>query len=98
MAINYKFLDALRRGRSEHENHLIDGLVSGTVNRREFMRYGSVLGLSAPFLGSVAAAIGFSAAPRPARAAMAGGTIRVALIVPAAANEPPHIAQGRGLP
>jgi peptide/nickel transport system substrate-binding protein len=97
MAINYKFLDALRRGRTEHENHLFDGLVSGTVNRREFMRYGSVLGLSAPFLGSVAAAIGFSAAPRPARAAMAGGTIRVALIVPAAAIDPVKIADAGGI-
>src|SRR4029079_13599432 len=97
MAINYKFLDALRRGRSEHENHLIDGLVSGTVNRREFMRYGSVLGLSAPFLGSVAAAIGFSAAPRPAHAAMAGGTLRVALIVPAAAIDPVKIADAGGI-
>ena len=29
MAINYRLLDMLRRGRSEHENHLIDGLVRG---------------------------------------------------------------------
>ena len=58
MAINYRLLDMLRRGRGEHENHLIDGLAAGRVNRREFMRYGSVLGLSAPFLGSVAAAVG----------------------------------------
>lgn len=66
MAINYRLLDLPRRGRGEHENHLIDGLVRGTVNRREFMRYGSILGLTAPFLGSVAAAVGYSAAPRPA--------------------------------
>lgn len=42
MAINYKLPDALRRGRSEHENHLIDGLVSGRVSWREFMRHGSI--------------------------------------------------------
>ncbi len=41
--MNYRLLDMLRRGRSGHENHLIDGLVRGTVNRREFLRYGSVL-------------------------------------------------------
>ena len=96
MAINRKDLDALRRGRSEHENHLIDGLVSGRVGRREFLRYGSVLGLSAPFLGAVAATVGFSVAPRPARAA-AGGTIRVAQVVPAAAIDPVKIADGGGI-
>jgi len=97
MAINYRLLDLLRRGRSEHENHLIDGLVRGTVNRREFMRYGSVLGLTAPFLGSVAAAVGYSVAPRQARAAMAGGTIRVGQIVPAASIDPVKIADGGGI-
>ncbi|NJO35821.1 MAG: peptide ABC transporter substrate-binding protein, partial [Rhodospirillales bacterium] len=64
MAINYRILDALRRGRSEHENHLIDGLVAGRVSRREFMRHGSVLGLSLPFLGGIAAAAGYAALPR----------------------------------
>ncbi len=97
MAINYRLLDILRRGRSAHQNHLIDGLVRGTVSRREFMRYGSVLGLSAPFLGGVAGAIGYSVAPRPARAAMAGGTIRVGQIVPAAAIDPVKIADGGGI-
>ncbi len=97
MAINYRLLDMLRRGRSEHENHLIDGLAAGRVNRREFMRYGSVLGLSAPFLGSVAAAVGYAVAPRQARAAMAGGTIRVGQIVPAATIDPVKIADGGGI-
>ena len=97
MAINYRLLDILRRGRSEHQNHLIDGLARGTVSRREFMRYGSVLGLSAPLLGSVAGAIGYSASVQPARAAMAGGTIRVAQTVPAAAIDPVKIADGGGI-
>jgi peptide/nickel transport system substrate-binding protein len=97
MAINYRLLDLLRRGRNEHQNHLIDGLVRGTVSRREFMRYGSVLGLSAPLLGSVAAAVGYSVTARPARAAMAGGTIRVGQIVPAAAIDPVKIADGGGI-
>jgi len=97
MAINYKHLDALRRGCSELENHLIDGLAAGRVSRREFLRHGSVLGLSAAFLGSVTAAVGFSTAPRPARAAAAGGTIRVAQIVPAATIDPVKIADGGGI-
>lgn len=97
MAINYRILDALRRGRSAHENHLIDGLVAGRVSRRDFLRHGSVLGLSLPFLGSVAAAAGFSAVPRLARAATPGGTIRVSQTVPAAAIDPVKIADGGGI-
>lgn len=97
MAINYRILDALRRGRSAHENHLIDGLVASRVSRRDFLRHGSVLGLSLPFLGSVAAAAGFSAVPRLARAATPGGTIRVSQTVPAAAIDPVKIADGGGI-
>jgi peptide/nickel transport system substrate-binding protein len=97
MAINYRILDALRRGRSAHENHLIDGLVAGRVSRRDFLRHGSVLGLSLPFLGSVAAAAGFSAVPRLARATTPGGTIRVSQTVPAAAIDPVKIADGGGI-
>jgi len=97
MAINYRLLDALRRGRSEHENHLIDGMLAGRVNRREFMRHGSVLGLSLPFLGSVATAVGLAGAPRLARAGTPGGTIRIAQNVPAAAIDPVKIADGGGI-
>jgi peptide/nickel transport system substrate-binding protein len=97
MAIDFRLLDKLRRGRTAHENHLIDGLVRGTVNRREFLRYGSVLGLSAPFLASVAAAVGYQATTaKPARAA-AGGTIRFGQIVPAGVIDPVKIADGGGL-
>jgi peptide/nickel transport system substrate-binding protein len=95
--INFKLLDALRRGRSEHENHLIDGFVDGRVSRREFMRYGSVLGLSLPFLGSVAAAVGAVSLPRVARAGTPGGTIRIAHSVPAAAIDPVKIADSGGI-
>ena len=48
---NHNILDILRRGRADLENHLIDGLVNGRVSRREFIRHGSLLGLSLPFLG-----------------------------------------------
>jgi peptide/nickel transport system substrate-binding protein len=97
MTINYKFLDALRRGRTEHENHLIDGLVAGRVSRREFMRHGSVLGLSLPFLGSVATAVGYAVTSRAARAGTPGGTIRIAQNVPAASVVPVKIAAGGGI-
>ncbi len=97
MTINHRLLDLLRRDRSEHENHLIDGLAAGRVSRREFIRYGSVLGLSAPFLSSITAAIGFSTTLRKAHATTSGGTIRVAQIVPAASIDPMKIADAGGI-
>lgn len=97
MAINYRLLDILRRGRSVHENHLIDGLAAGRVSRREFLRYGSVLGLSAPVLGSITAAVGYGVGVRPVRAATAGGTIRFGQIVPAATIDPVKVADGGGV-
>ena len=98
MRIDFKRLDALRRrGRSEHENHLIDGLVAGRVSRREFMRHGSILGMSLPFLGTIAGAVGLAGAPRFARAGTPGGTLRVAQNVPAASIDPVKIADGGGI-
>ncbi len=97
MTINHRLLDILRRGRSPHENHLIDGLVRGAFSRREFLRYGSVLGLSAPLLGGITSAVGFGLAPSMARAGTPGGTIRYGQIVPAAAVNPVTVADGGGL-
>lgn len=96
MPINFKRIDILRRGRSAHENHLIDGLLAGRVDRRDFLRHGALLGLSLPFLGSVAATVGLAGAPRRAYA-QGGGTIRAAHSVPAAAIEPVTIADSGGI-
>jgi peptide/nickel transport system substrate-binding protein len=82
---DYRLLDLLRRSRTPHENHLIDGLVDGRVSRREFLRYGSVLGLSLPLLG---AAAGLGLMPGPARAQGAGGVLRVAVDTPTGAIDP----------
>ncbi|MGV8985126.1 MAG: ABC transporter substrate-binding protein [Cypionkella sp.] len=97
MTINHKLLDILRRGRTPHENHLIDGLVRGAVSRREFLRYGSVLGLSAPLLGGITSALGYGMTAAPVRAGTPGGTIRVGQTVPAAAINPVTIADGGGI-
>ncbi|AZO33764.1 MAG: ABC transporter substrate-binding protein [Mesorhizobium sp.] len=98
MSKNYRILDLLRRGRTPLENHLIDGLVDGRLSRREFVRHGSLLGLSLPLLGRIGMAAGFGATPSLARAAgAAGGTIRVGSSVPAAAIDPVTIADAGGL-
>lgn len=97
MTTNYKLLDILRRGRTPHENHLIDGLERGAISRREFLRYGSVLGLSAPILGGITGAMGYGFTPSLARAGTPGGTLRYGQIVPAGAVNPVTIADGGGL-
>jgi peptide/nickel transport system substrate-binding protein len=86
---NYTILDLLRRDRNELENHLIDGLVAGRTSRREFLRHGSLLGLSLPLLGQIGLAAGFGAMPTNARAqGVPGATIRVACNAPTGAIDP----------
>ncbi|QOG23844.1 ABC transporter substrate-binding protein [Bradyrhizobium sp. SEMIA] len=89
MTRNPSLLDDLRRNLTPVENHLVDGYVDGRVCRREFLRHGSLLGLSLPFLGRIALAAGFGAAPSVARAnVQPGATIRVACPAPDRAIDP----------
>ncbi|ESZ29926.1 ABC transporter substrate-binding protein [Mesorhizobium sp. L2C084A000] len=98
MSKNYTILDLIRRNRTPLENHLIDGLVDGRVSRRDFVRHGSLLGLSLPLLGRIGMAAGLSGMPSLARAQGApGATIRVASSVPAATIDPVTIADAGGL-
>jgi peptide/nickel transport system substrate-binding protein len=93
----HKRLDAVRRRVGVLENDLIDELLSGRIGRREFLRHGSVLGLSLPLLGGIAGAV-FGQLPRAARAAgTPGATIRVGITQPAAAIDPVTIADNGGL-
>ena len=48
-------VDRIRRNRSELENHVIDEFFAGHISRREFVRAGSVVGLSLPLLSFIAA-------------------------------------------
>ncbi|MGY4298680.1 peptide/nickel transport system substrate-binding protein [Bradyrhizobium sp. i1.4.4] len=89
-------LDYLRSGLTPLENHLIDGYVDGRVGRREFLRHGSLLGLSLPLLGRVTLAAGFGAAPSMVMGAVRpGATIRVACNTPTNEIDPvrgPYLA------
>jgi peptide/nickel transport system substrate-binding protein len=51
-------VDAIRAQGSELENHLIDEYRAGRVSRREFLRRGTVIGMSVPLLGFLASACG----------------------------------------
>ncbi|HUB03964.1 MAG TPA: ABC transporter substrate-binding protein [Solirubrobacteraceae bacterium] len=101
-----KELDRLRSGRTELENHYIDELVSGRLSRRDFLRRGSMIGMSAPLLGAILAACGSSSKTTPSATgatstssapATKGGTLRIAAVTPAAAINPLTISDAGGL-
>jgi peptide/nickel transport system substrate-binding protein len=92
-----QFRDLLRRQASEVENDLIDELQAGRIDRREFLRHGTVLGMSAPLLMAALGGLGYALAPRPARAAAPGGTVRVAQTTPSGAIDPVTVPDSGGV-
>ena len=68
-----KKLDQLRDGRSEIENHVIDEFILGHINRREFLRRGSIMGISIPLLGAIVTACGGANSSSGAKVCRAGG-------------------------
>jgi len=97
MPKKFTVLDRLRQGLNATENHLVDGFAGGKFSRRDFLRHGSVLGLSAPLLGGISATLGLSVTPRRAFGQAAGGTVRYGQIVPAAAINPVTVADAAGV-
>jgi len=98
-------LDRLREGRTELENHYIDELVFGNVSRRDFLRRGSMIGMSSTLLGAILAACGSSSKTTSAAGgtttssapATKGGTLRIGAVTPAAAINPLTISDAGGL-
>jgi peptide/nickel transport system substrate-binding protein len=95
-------LSQARRGRSELENHVIDEFVSGHITRREFLRRGSIIGLSVPMLGAIATACGganstSSSGASVGAAAKPGASLKIASVVPTGAINPLSIADEGGL-
>lgn len=105
MSRNDSELDRLRSGRTELENHYIDELVSGNLSRRDFLRRGSMIGMSVPLLGAILAACGGSSTSPTATGGTGtsagtptkGGTLRVASVTPAAAVNPLTVSDAGGL-
>jgi peptide/nickel transport system substrate-binding protein len=87
-------VDEVRRQRSELENHLIDEYVAGKITRREFVRRGTVVGMSIPLVSFIAAACGGggggtnTGGGTATGAVTSGGTVRVALLQPTTAPNP----------
>jgi peptide/nickel transport system substrate-binding protein len=71
-------LDALRARRSEVENHAIDELLAGNVSRRDFLRWGTVLGMSLPTLAAILEACASGSQGGTTGPPVKGGTLNVA--------------------
>lgn len=90
--MNQRRLDRLRRSASPIANAAIDDLLAGGIDRRAFVRFASVAGLSAPLL----AALGCSGdAGRPAGRPC--GSVRVGMPVPAGRIDPVTVADTGGV-
>ena len=90
--------DRARRSGGELAAHVVDEYLSGRISRREFIRRGTVVGISIPMIAAVAGAGTSAASTRPAAAPRApGGTIRVGLVTPTGQINPLTVADQGGL-
>jgi peptide/nickel transport system substrate-binding protein len=101
---DHRRLDPLRKGQGPIQEHIIDEFVAGHISRRDFVRRGTLIGLSVPVLGGILAACGSSSSSTPtvasssgAATGKAGATIKAGILVPAAAINPITIADQGGL-
>src|ERR1700681_917541 len=78
-------LDVSRRGRTELENGAIDEFVAGRVSRRDFIRFGSVIGLSLPVLAVVLEACATTTPPGNIKR---GGRLNIGQQTPSGAMDP----------
>src|SRR5918996_557828 len=102
MSERQRDVDAIRRERSERENHLIDEYAAGRISRREFVRRGTVIGMSIPVVAWLAAACGGSDEGEGTNRSttpqgQGGGTFRFGLVVPSSALDPVLVADAGGL-
>ncbi len=78
------------------ENDLVDELAHGGMDRQEFIRRATVLGLSVGVIGSALASYDTPLALAAPRAAKAGGRIRVGIIPPPVSGLDPHTYKDQG--
>ncbi len=100
MTIDHKELGRLRSRTGEVENHIIDEFVAGHISRRDFLRRGTVIGMSLPLLGGILAACGSSTSGSTTSSTPAGSTgatIRAGIVVPTGDINPVTVADQGGL-
>ena len=94
-------VDEIRHRSSEMENHLIDTYRKGGIDRREFVRRGTVLGMSTGTIGFLASACGSgdeggggttTSSDQQAQSVQKGGKVTAAINSPAGAIDPITVA------
>ena len=107
MNADQRRLDRLREGQGAVGNHIIDEFAAGKLSRRDFIRRGTVVGISLPVLGAIISACG-SSIPGGSSGTSTGGsgstptgkagaTIKAGIIAPSAAVNPLTVADQGGL-
>ncbi len=104
-SIDHRRLARLREGQGDIANHVIDEFAAGRLSRRDFVRRGTVLGISVPLLGSIIAACSSSSSSSTSSTSSstatatgaAGAVIRAGITVPTAAINPVTVADQGGL-
>jgi len=96
---DHRRLSRLREGQGDIANHVIDEFAAGRMSRRDFIRRGSVIGISMPLLGAIVSACGStsSSSPPSSSSGKAGATIKVGIVTPTAAINPLTVADQGGL-
>src|SRR6266567_3168110 len=101
--IDHNRLGQLRQGQGEIANHIIDEFAAGRLSRRDFIRRGTVVGISVPLLGSILAACGSSGSSSSpsggssSAAGKAGAVIKAGIVTPTGAINPVTVADQGGL-
>ena len=104
--IDHSRLSRLREDQGEIANHIIDEFAAGRLSRRDFIRRGTVVGISVPLLGSILAACGSSASSGSSSSSASasstatgapGAVIKVGIVTPTAAINPLTVADQGGL-
>ena len=99
-------VDEIRHRSSEMENHLIDTYRKGGIDRREFVRRGTVLGMSTGAIGFLASACGSgdeggggttTSSDQQAQSVQKGGKVTAAINSPAGAIDPITVADDGSL-
>jgi peptide/nickel transport system substrate-binding protein len=103
--IDHSRLGRLRQDQGEIANHIIDEFAAGRLSRRDFIRRGTVVGISVPLLGSILAACGSSSSSSAKTGASSsatgtgapGAVIKAGIVTPTAAINPVTVADQGGL-
>ena len=101
--IDHNRLGRLRGGQGEIANHIIDEFAAGRLSRRDFVRRGTVVGISVPLLGSILAACGSSGSTSSpsggssSAAGQPGAVIKAGIVTPTAVINPVTVADQGGL-